>query len=164
MMRTTCPISPVQYSREGGPPADFRFPFGYARTTCPTSVGQLSSLQLEVDSFVLSSAEAEWPLLYNPTTTRVPRTVSQSLSASRSRRFITQWRDTGVLSSAKGASSTLPLRTGRSESSFTCVLAAKQWANCASLSFTCASYYPFEVIHLDHIGPLTTDAHGNKFI
>jgi hypothetical protein len=30
--------------------------------------------------------------------------------------------------------------------------------------FTCASYYPFEVIHLDHIGPLTADAHGNKFI
>ena len=30
--------------------------------------------------------------------------------------------------------------------------------------FTCASYYPFEVIHLDHIGPLPADKHGNKFI
>jgi hypothetical protein len=30
--------------------------------------------------------------------------------------------------------------------------------------FTCASYYPFEVIHLDHIGPLRPDAHGNMFI
>ena len=30
--------------------------------------------------------------------------------------------------------------------------------------FTCASYYPFEVIHLDHIGPLPADEHGNKFI
>jgi hypothetical protein len=30
--------------------------------------------------------------------------------------------------------------------------------------FTCASYNPFEVIHLDHIGPLRTDAHGNMFI
>ena len=30
--------------------------------------------------------------------------------------------------------------------------------------FTCASYYPFEVIYLDHIGPLTADVHGNKFI
>jgi hypothetical protein len=30
--------------------------------------------------------------------------------------------------------------------------------------FTCASYNPFEVIHLDRIGPLRTDAHGNMFI
>jgi transposase InsO family protein len=30
--------------------------------------------------------------------------------------------------------------------------------------FTCASYYSFEVIHLDHIGRLTADAHGSKFI
>ena len=30
--------------------------------------------------------------------------------------------------------------------------------------FTCASYNPFEVIHLDHIGPLKPDAHGNTFI
>ena len=27
--------------------------------------------------------------------------------------------------------------------------------------FTCASYNPFEVIHLDHIGPLKPDAQGN---
>ena len=26
--------------------------------------------------------------------------------------------------------------------------------------FTCASYNPFEVLHLDHIGPLTKDTHG----
>ena len=26
--------------------------------------------------------------------------------------------------------------------------------------FTCASYNPFEVLNLDHIGPLTKDAHG----
>ena len=30
--------------------------------------------------------------------------------------------------------------------------------------FTCASYNPFEVIHLDHIGPLRPDAQGNMFI
>ena len=30
--------------------------------------------------------------------------------------------------------------------------------------FTCASYNPFEVIHLDHIGPLRPDAYGNMFI
>ena len=30
--------------------------------------------------------------------------------------------------------------------------------------FTFASYNPFEVLHLDHIGPLTKDAHGNEFI
>ena len=30
--------------------------------------------------------------------------------------------------------------------------------------FTCASYNPFEVLHLDHIGPLTKDAHGNEYI
>ena len=30
--------------------------------------------------------------------------------------------------------------------------------------FTCASYNPFEVLHLDHIGPLKVDAAGNKFI
>jgi hypothetical protein len=30
--------------------------------------------------------------------------------------------------------------------------------------FTCASYHPFEVIHLDHIGPLRPDTHGNMFI
>jgi hypothetical protein len=30
--------------------------------------------------------------------------------------------------------------------------------------FTCASYNPFEVLHLDHIGPLKNDAAGNKFI
>ena len=30
--------------------------------------------------------------------------------------------------------------------------------------FTCASYNPFEVLHLDHIGPLNTDAHGNEYI
>ena len=30
--------------------------------------------------------------------------------------------------------------------------------------FTCASYNPFEVLHLDHIGPLTKDAHGNDYI
>ena len=30
--------------------------------------------------------------------------------------------------------------------------------------FTCASYNPFEVIHLDHIGPLKPDAQGNMFI
>jgi transposase InsO family protein len=29
--------------------------------------------------------------------------------------------------------------------------------------FTCDSYNPFEVLHLDHIGPLTKDAHGNAF-
>ena len=30
--------------------------------------------------------------------------------------------------------------------------------------FTCASYNTFEVLHLDHIGPLTKDAHGNEYI
>jgi hypothetical protein len=30
--------------------------------------------------------------------------------------------------------------------------------------FTCASYSPFEVLHLDHIGPLPKDAHGNHYI
>ena len=30
--------------------------------------------------------------------------------------------------------------------------------------FTCALYNPFEVLHLDHIGPLTKDAHGNEYI
>ena len=30
--------------------------------------------------------------------------------------------------------------------------------------FTCASYNPFEVLHLDHIGPLRPDAKGNMFI
>ena len=30
--------------------------------------------------------------------------------------------------------------------------------------FTCASYNPFEVLRLDHIGPLTKDAHGNEYI
>ena len=30
--------------------------------------------------------------------------------------------------------------------------------------FTCASYNPLEVFHLDHIGPLTKDAHGNEYI
>ena len=30
--------------------------------------------------------------------------------------------------------------------------------------FTCASYNPFEVLHLDHIDPLTKDAHGNEYI
>ena len=30
--------------------------------------------------------------------------------------------------------------------------------------FTCAFYNPFEVLHLDHIGPLTKDAHGNEYI
>ena len=30
--------------------------------------------------------------------------------------------------------------------------------------FTCASYNPFEVLHLDHNGPLTKDAHGNEYI
>ena len=27
-----------------------------------------------------------------------------------------------------------------------------------------ASYNPFEALHLDHIGPLTKDAHGNEYI
>jgi transposase InsO family protein len=30
--------------------------------------------------------------------------------------------------------------------------------------FTCASYNPFEVLHLDHIGPLRSDAKGHTFI
>ena len=31
--------------------------------------------------------------------------------------------------------------------------------------FTCASYNPFEVLHLkSYIGPLTKDAHGNEYI
>jgi hypothetical protein len=30
--------------------------------------------------------------------------------------------------------------------------------------FTCASYFPFEVIHLDHIGPLKKDDRGNEYI
>jgi transposase InsO family protein len=30
--------------------------------------------------------------------------------------------------------------------------------------FTCASYNPFEVLHLDHIRPLTKDAHGHEYI
>jgi len=30
--------------------------------------------------------------------------------------------------------------------------------------FTCASYNPFEILHLDRIGPLTKDAHGNEYI
>ena len=30
--------------------------------------------------------------------------------------------------------------------------------------FTCASYNPFEVLHMDHIGPLTKDAQGNEYI
>jgi hypothetical protein len=29
---------------------------------------------------------------------------------------------------------------------------------------TCASYNPFEVLHLDHIGPLPKDTHGNEYI
>jgi len=30
--------------------------------------------------------------------------------------------------------------------------------------FTCASYNPFEVLHLDHSGPLPVDSHGNAII
>ena len=30
--------------------------------------------------------------------------------------------------------------------------------------FTCASYNPIEVLHLDHIGSLTKDARGNEYI
>jgi len=30
--------------------------------------------------------------------------------------------------------------------------------------FTCASYHPFEVLHLDHIGPLPVDSHDNEYI
>ena len=30
--------------------------------------------------------------------------------------------------------------------------------------FTCATYNPFEVLHLNPIGPLTKDAHGNEYI
>ena len=30
--------------------------------------------------------------------------------------------------------------------------------------FTCASYNLFEVLHLEHIGPLTKDVHGNEYI
>ena len=30
--------------------------------------------------------------------------------------------------------------------------------------FTCTSYNPFEVLHLNHIGPLTKDSHGNEYI
>ena len=30
--------------------------------------------------------------------------------------------------------------------------------------FTCASYNPFKVLHLDHIRPLTKDAHGKEYI
>jgi len=30
--------------------------------------------------------------------------------------------------------------------------------------FTCASYNPFEVIHLDHFEPLPVDSHGNEYI
>ena len=30
--------------------------------------------------------------------------------------------------------------------------------------FNCASYHPFEVIHLDRISPLRSDTHGNMFI
>ena len=30
--------------------------------------------------------------------------------------------------------------------------------------FTCASYSPFEVIHLDYIGPLRQDDRGNSYI
>ena len=30
--------------------------------------------------------------------------------------------------------------------------------------FTCSSYIPFEVLHLDHIGPLTKVANGNEYI
>ena len=30
--------------------------------------------------------------------------------------------------------------------------------------FTCASYNPFKVLHLDHIGPLIKDAHDNEYI
>ena len=30
--------------------------------------------------------------------------------------------------------------------------------------FTCASYNPFEVLHLDHFGPLRPDEKGNLFI
>ena len=29
---------------------------------------------------------------------------------------------------------------------------------------TCASYNSFEVLHLDYIGPLTKDAHGNEYV
>ena len=30
--------------------------------------------------------------------------------------------------------------------------------------FTCASYNPFEVLYLDHIGPLTKDANDNEYV
>jgi len=30
--------------------------------------------------------------------------------------------------------------------------------------FTCASYNSFEVLHLDHIGLLPVDLHGNEYI
>jgi len=30
--------------------------------------------------------------------------------------------------------------------------------------FTCTSFNPFEVLHPDHIGPLTKDVHGNEYV
>ncbi len=30
--------------------------------------------------------------------------------------------------------------------------------------FTCAAYYPFEVIALDHIGPLVIDEKGHQYV
>ncbi len=30
--------------------------------------------------------------------------------------------------------------------------------------FTCAAYYPFEVIALDHIGPLVIDENGHQYV
>ena len=31
-------------------------------------------------------------------------------------------------------------------------------------TFTCAAYYPFEVIALDHIGPLVIDEKGHQYV
>ena len=34
----------------------------------------------------------------------------------------------------------------------------------SDLPFTCAAYYPFEVIALDHIGPLVIDEKGHQYV
>jgi hypothetical protein len=44
------------------------------------------------------------------------------------------------------------------------VLRWKLYLQIKTHPFTCASYNPFEVLHLDHIGPLRPDAKGNMFI
>ena len=80
-------------------------------------------------------------------------------------RYITPWSATGACRSAESSSTIPRSRTALLLRSYPCCqVMSRLKILIKTHPFTCASYNPFESLHIDHIGPLPVDDKGNSHI